>query len=76
MGKSSEVGDRVVTPEEIRIICSALDKSKCYPNTKNAIKLATLTAARLREIRHMEICDVDLNKKLWTIPKHKSKTKK
>lgn len=76
VGKASEVGDRVVMPEEIRTIWSALDKSKCYPTTKNAIKLATLTAARLGEIRHMEICDIDLDKKLWTIPKEKSKTKK
>lgn len=76
VGKASEVGDRVVTPEEIVTIWSVLDKSKCYPTTKNAIKLATLTAARLGEIRHMEICDVDLDQKLWTIPKEKSKTKK
>ena len=76
VGKSSEVGDRVVTPDEIKTIWSALDKSKCYPTTKNAIKLATLTAARLGEIRHMEIGDVDLDNKLWTIPKEKSKTKK
>jgi integrase len=76
VGKASEIGDRVVTPEEIRIIWSALDKSKCYPTTKNSIKFATLTAARLGEIRHMEKCDVDLEKKLWTIPKEKSKTKK
>ncbi|MGB1199548.1 MAG: tyrosine-type recombinase/integrase [Thalassotalea sp.] len=76
VGKSSEVGDRVVWPEEIRMIWASLDKSKCYPTTKNAIKLATLTAARLGEIRHMEICDIDLEKKLWTIPKEKSKTNK
>ena len=76
VGKASEVGDRVVTPEEIQTIWSALDKSKCYPTTKNAIKLATLTAARLGEIRHMEICDVDLTKNIWTIPREKSKTKK
>jgi hypothetical protein len=30
VGKASEVGDRVVTSEEIRTIWSALDKSKCY----------------------------------------------
>lgn len=76
VGKASEVGDRVVTPRELLAIWSALDKSKCFPTTKNAIKFATLTAARLGEIRHMEITDLDLDNKLWIIPKEKSKTKK
>lgn len=76
VGKSSEVGDRVVLPEEIKFIWQTLDKMKSYPTTKNAIKLATLTAARLGEVRHMEICDIDFDKRLWTIPKEKSKTKK
>lgn len=76
VGKASEVGDRVVSPDEIAIIWDTLDKLKCYPTTKNALKLATLTGARLGEIRHMEACDIDLDAKLWTIPKEKSKTKK
>ena len=76
VGRTSEIGDRVVTAKEIRCIWSALDKSKCFPTTKNAIKLASLTAARLGEVRHMELCDVDLVNKTWSIPKHKSKMKK
>jgi hypothetical protein len=76
VGKASEVGDRVVSPDEIASIWDALDKLKCYPTTKNAIKLATLTGARLGEIRHMEASDIDLDTKLWTISKEKSKTKK
>ena len=76
VGKASEIGDRVVTSKEIKDIWTALDKSRAYPTTKNAIKLASLTAARLGEIRHMELGDVDLEKRLWTIPKKKSKTKK
>jgi len=76
VGKASEVGDRVVSPDEIAIIWGTLDKLKCYPTTKNSLKLATLTGARLGEIRHMEACDIDLVTKLWTIPKEKSKTNK
>jgi len=76
VGKASEIGDRVVELEEIRTIWSTLDKSKCYPTTKNSIKLASLTAARLGEIRHMEIADIDLDKKIWTVQKQKSKTGK
>ncbi|MBA6356801.1 MULTISPECIES: site-specific integrase [unclassified Colwellia] len=76
VGKASEIGDRVVSPKEVLVIWKALNQSKCYPTTKNAIKLAILTGARLGEIRHMEACDIDLNTKLWTIPKAKSKTNK
>ncbi len=75
VGKSSQTGDRVVSPEEVKVIWRELAASKCYPTTKNTIKLASLTGARLGEVRHMEIGDLDLKNRIWRIPKEKSKTK-
>ncbi|WP_068547566.1 tyrosine-type recombinase/integrase [Thalassotalea crassostreae] len=76
IGSNSAIGERVVSPEEIRTVWRELDKSKCYPTTANSIKLASLTGARLGEIRHMKKDHLDLKNKIWTVPKEISKTRK
>ncbi|MFQ3312762.1 MAG: hypothetical protein ACI9VO_002339 [Colwellia sp.] len=71
MRKVYEVGDSVVSADEIASIWDALDKLKCYPTTKSAIKIATRTGAMLDEIRHTEASDIDVDTKLSTILKEK-----
>lgn len=78
--KTSSIGlpagsrDRTPSIEEIKLIFSELDRTKCNPTTINTIKAIALTGARNGEIREMEKNDIDLDSKIWTLPalKHKS----
>lgn len=74
VGEESKPVQRCPTLPTIRKILKEVDKSACYPTTRNVIKMAILTAARSKEIRTMEIEDLDLDNNNWTIPEHKSKT--
>jgi len=74
VGKKSEPKDRVPDLDEIKDIWSEIDKSKCYPTTRNTLKVIMLTGARISEVRRMEKCDLNLKKGIWTVPKEKSKT--
>jgi integrase len=74
VGKSSKIGDRVVNPNEIKLIWKTLDASRCYPTTINVIKLCSLTGARNAEVRHLQIKDINFIDSTWTIPAEKSKT--
>jgi len=76
VGKKSEPKDRVPELSEIKTIMQEVDKSKCFPSTRNALKLIILTGARLSEVRRMELQDLDFKKMIWTVPREKSKTKK
>lgn len=74
VGKKSQPKDRVPDLGEIKMIWAEIDKSKCYPTTRNALKLIMLTGARISEVRRMEKCDLNFKKGTWTVPKLKSKT--
>ena len=74
VGKKSQPKDRVPDLGEIKMIWAEIDKSKCYPTTRNALKLIMLTGARISEVRRMEKCDLNFKKGTWTVPKVKSKT--
>jgi integrase len=76
VGKKSEIGDRVLSQDELKKVWSLIDRSKCYPTTRNVIKACMLFGARLGEVRNMEAEDINFKSKVWTIPKEKSKTKK
>lgn len=62
VGKKSEPKDRVPDLDEIKDIWREIDKSKCYPTTRNTLKLIMLTGARISEVRRMEKCDLNLKK--------------
>ena len=74
VGKKSESKDRVPDLDEIKDIMSEIDKSKCFPSTRNALKVTILTGARISEVCKMQLCDLNLKKGIWTVPKEKSKT--
>ena len=76
VGANSVTGERVPSIDELKVIWNEIDKSRCYPTTGNVIKLCMLTGARMSEVRLMEKKDLDLEKKIWTVPKEKSKTKR
>lgn len=76
VGANSVIGERVPSIDELKVIWNEIDKSRCYPTTGNVIKLCMLTGARMSEVRLMEKKDLDLEKKIWTVPKEKSKTKR
>lgn len=74
IGTPANIRNRTPSIEEIKLIFSELDRTKCNPTTINTIKALALTGARNGEIRQMVKSDIDLDKKLWTLPaiKHKS----
>ncbi|MBA6250980.1 site-specific integrase [Colwellia sp. MB3u-55] len=74
VGKESKPVDRYPELHELKIILNGIDKSGCYPSTRNTIKVAMLTAARCQEVRHMEVNDLDLENNIWYISESKSKT--
>ena len=74
IGSPANKRERTPTIEEIKLIFSELDRTKCNRTTINTIKALALTGARNGEIRQMEKKDIDLVKKIWILPaiKHKS----
>jgi len=74
VGRKSDPKDRVPDLDEIKEIWGGINKSKCNPTTRNALKLVILTGARISEVRLMEERDLNLKKGVWVVPKEKSKT--
>jgi integrase len=66
--------DRVLDDREIGIFWRACDQLGYPLGTIGQMLL--LTATRLRETGHMELCEVDLDRRTWTIPASRSKTRK
>lgn len=54
--------------DEIQAFLIDIDNSKASPISKLAIRLQILTGVRTTELRGALWSEVDLNKKLWTIP--------
>lgn len=74
---ASKPRERWLNFDEILKLWTYLDNSetKTSKQTKIAIKIAILTAARRSEIANMEWSEIDLKNQKWTIPAHRSKNK-
>jgi integrase len=76
VGKSSEVGQRTLSLNEVAKVWIEVTRSKATPAIKNCVKLLILFGARNTEIREARISEFDLTEMIWTLPKERSKTKK
>ena len=65
--------DRVLSEVEVRKFWTRLDQAKMSEGTKLALKLMLVTIQRKGEIAAIELADLDLHLKWWTLPKQKSK---
>src|SRR5438552_3634610 len=65
----------VQSDDELRRLCTVLDE---HPNTReaNAVRLQSLTGARLGEVLTSRKEDFDLHRGIWTKPSHQTKQKR
>jgi integrase len=70
------VRDRVLSPEEIKILWRGLPNAKMQEGTRRILKLCLVTAARVGEVAGMIASELDLERAAWTIPAHRSKNKR
>lgn len=68
--------DRVLNENELKAFWNNLPKAKMGEGTRLALKFQLLTATRKGEIVRAEWSEIDLHKKLLTIPAKKSKNKR
>jgi integrase len=70
------VRDRVLSPDEIRRLWNALPDAKMQEGTRRILKLCLITAARVGEVSGMTVGEIDLRRRIWTIPAIRSKNKR
>ena len=63
----------MMPPDELPDFLRALTTSDIHPTTKSAIQFTILTAARSGEVRGVTWAEIDLEKKLWSIPAERMK---
>ncbi len=72
--KAKKVQHHTMTPpEELPEFLQTLTKSDIHPTTKLAIRFTILTAARSGEVRGATWQEIDLEKRLWSIPAERMK---
>jgi integrase len=64
--------DRVLSDEELRAVWQAADKAG-FP-FGSIVKLLILTGQRRDEVGRMEWSEIDIDKRLWTLPRERVKT--
>jgi len=66
--------DRFLSEEEIAIFWNGIDGvSNLSPPVKIALKLALVTGQRRSEIAYISKSELDLEKKIWSLPKERTK---
>ncbi len=68
-----KVRERVLNEDEVRAFWFGLDETKMLYPVKLALKLLLLTGQRRGEIAKARKSDIDLQKRLWTIPADNAK---
>ncbi len=63
----------MIPPEELPLFLQAMAKGDIHPTTKSAIQFTILTAARSGEVRGATWAEIDLEKRLWSIPAERMK---
>ena len=67
------VRDRVLTADEIRAFWAGLDNAAMAEGTRRVLRLCLVTAARVGEVAGMTTDEIDLDRRIWTIPATRSK---
>jgi integrase len=67
--------DRVLTPEEIRTVWKALPDADMRESTRRILRLLLIVAQRESEVAGMMKDELDLPKRIWTIPGARTKNK-
>lgn len=65
----------MIMPDELPAFLQALTRTDLYITTKLAIQFTILTAARSGEVRGATWDEIDLEKRLWSIPAERMKMK-
>lgn len=65
--------DRALSPTEIRVMHRVMQSVSTYPTIRLALRLILLTLVRKSELIEATWDEVDFEKGLWTIPKHRMK---
>jgi integrase len=65
--------DRVLSAEEIRIMWSGMIDAKMWESTRRILRLCLVTGQRVGEIAGMVRDELDLGRRIWTIPASRSK---
>ena len=64
---------RTLTPDEIKAFWNGLDKSNVEKRTRLALKFLLVTAQRSIEVSDAARSEIDLYKRIWTIPANRTK---
>lgn len=75
VGCKPEVGDRVLTYNELAMLWLAIERSRAATSNKLLHQMVMLWGARLSEVRLAERREFDLHELVWTVPKEHNKTK-
>jgi len=67
--------DRVLSPDEIRTFWQKLADAEMHLGTVRLLKLCLATMARVGEVAGMSTAELQLDRKIWTIPPERSKNK-
>jgi integrase len=67
--------DRVLTADEIRVMWKALPDADMRESTRRILRLLLITAQRESEVAGMMKDELDLQKRIWTIPGARTKNK-
>lgn len=73
IGIKSEIGDRVLTYNELAKIWLVIEHSRASTPNKLLHQMLMLWGARNSELRLSSVGDFDMNELIWTVPKEHSK---
>ena len=59
----------------VAAVLDAVDRSGAMAATKHSLRFQVLTAARLGEVREARWSDIDFDKRVWTVPAERMKTR-
>ncbi|WP_156499452.1 site-specific integrase, partial [Oleiphilus sp. HI0061] len=76
VGGQEQSRDRTLDDSEIHKFWYCLNRAKMSVHTELALKLLLVTGQRRGEINNARWSHIDLNEKVWTIPKENSKNRK
>jgi integrase len=75
--KLSQERDRVLTDDELRSLWSSIERApQMDEGTKDALRLELLIGLRVREVTEAPKAEIDLDRKLWTVPGDRTKNGK
>ncbi len=74
---TSRAKKRVLSTEEIRVFWSSTENMPgISPAVRDALRLQLLTGLRINEVTEAALLEIDLNKKVWTVPEARTKSRR